>query len=398
MGDPSASRVLAWLTAQESAMCDLLAQLARAESPSGAPGAQREAFGLLGEAFAALGYTVRRVHGRGAGDHLLACPRERLRGGPFQLLVGHLDTVWPLGTLERMPVRALDGRLYGPGVFDMKGGLVQMVFALRVLAVLELTATVTPVVFVVSDEEVGSPDSERHLLRLARAAARAFILEPGFGPSGKLKTERKGAGGFTLEVVGRASHAGVSPGEGVSAILELSYQIQRLFALNDPDRGVTVNVGAIDGGLRPNVVAPTASAKVDVRVRTEEDARRVEAAIRGLVPVQVDASLRVTGTFGRPPMARTARNHALWLAAKRVGGELGLSLDEARVGGVSDGNLTSLHTATLDGLGPVGDGAHAQHEHVEISRLPERAALLALLLLAPVELAEPADAVAQAAV
>jgi len=379
-------------------MCDLLAQLARAESPSVAPGAQQEAFELLGEAFAALGFTVRRVRGRGGGDHLLACPRRRLRGGPFQLLVGHLDTVWPLGTLERMPVRAVDGRLYGPGVFDMKGGLVQMVFALRALAALELTATVTPVVFVVSDEEVGSPDSERHLLRLARGAARAFILEPGFGPSGKLKTERKGAGGFTLEVAGRASHAGVSPGEGVSAILELSYQIQRLFALNDPDRGVTVNVGAIDGGLRPNVVAPTASAKVDVRVRTEEDARRVEAAIRALVPVQEDASLRVIGTFGRPPMARTARNHVLWLAAKRIGGELGLSLDEAGVGGVSDGNLTSLYTATLDGLGPVGDGAHAEHEHVEISRLPERAALLALLLLAPVELAEPAGAEVQAAV
>lgn len=379
-------------------MCDLLAQLARAESPSVAPGAHQEGFELLGEAFAAVGFTVRRVRGQGSGDHLLACPRRRLRGGPFQLLVGHLDTVWPLGTLERMPVRAVDGRLYGPGVFDMKGGLVQMVFALRALAELELSATVTPVVFVASDEEVGSPDSERHLLRLARAAARAFILEPGFGPSGKLKTERKGAGGFTLEVAGRASHAGVSPGEGVSAILELSYQIQRLFALNDPDRGVTVNVGAIDGGLRPNVVAPTASAKVDVRVRTEEDARWVEAAIRALVPVQEDASLRVTGKFGRPPMARTARNHALWLAAKRVGGQLGLSLDEAGVGGVSDGNLTSLYTATLDGLGPVGDGAHAEHEHVEISRLPERAALLALLLLAPVELAERGDAVAQAAV
>lgn len=398
MGDRDASRVLAWLTEQESAMCELLAQLARAESPSLAPGAQREAFSLLGEAFAALGFAVRRVPGRGAGDHLLAHPRDRLRAHPFQLLVGHLDTVWPLGTLEQMPVRVVDGRLYGPGVFDMKGGLVQMLFALRALSELDLTPTVTPVAFVVSDEELGSSDSERHLLRLARSSARAFVLEPAFGPNGKLKTERKAAGAFTLEVAGKASHAGVSPGEGVSAILELSYQIQRLFALNDPDRGTTVNVGAIDGGLRPNVVAPTASAAVDVRVRTEEDARRVEAAIRGLAPVQAAATLRVTGSFGRPPMSRTARNRALWLAAKRVGTELGLTLDEAGVGGASDGNLTSLYTATLDGLGPVGDGAHAEHEHVEISQLPERAALLALLLLAPVELAEPTDAVLQTVV
>ncbi len=379
-------------------MCELLAQLARAESPSLVPGAQQEAFGLLGEAFGALGFAVRRVRGRGAGDHLLAHPRDRLRGHPFQLLVGHLDTVWPLGTLERMPVRAVDGRLYGPGVFDMKGGLVQMLFALQALSALELTPTVTPVAFVVSDEELGSSDSGRHLLRLARSAGRAFVLEPGFGPSGKLKTERKSAGAFTLEVAGKASHAGVSPGEGVSAILELSYQIQHLFALNDPDRGITVNVGAIDGGLRRNVVAPTASAAIDVRVRTEEDGRRVEAAIRRLAPVQDAASLRVTGSFGRPPLSRTARNRALWLAAKRIGTELGLSLEEAGVGGASDGNLTSLYTATLDGLGPVGDGAHADHEHVEISRLPERAALLALLLLAPVELAVPADTAVQAAV
>ena len=396
MGGRATSRVLDWLTEREPAMCDLLAQLARAESPTLVPAAQRKAFELLGEAFMALGFAVRRVPGRGAGDHLLAHPRDRRRGHPYQLLVGHLDTVWPLGTLEHMPVRAVDGRLYGPGVFDMKGGLVQMLFALRALSELDLTPTATPVAFVVSDEELGSSDSERHLLRLSRSAARAFVLEPAFGPSGKLKTERKAAGAFRLEVAGKASHAGVSPGEGVSAILELSYQIQRLFALNDADRGTTVNVGAIDGGLRANVVAPTASAAVDVRVRTEEDARRVEAAIRGLVPVQEAATLRVTGSFGRPPMSRTARNRALWLAARRIGTELGLSLDEAGVGGASDGNLTSLYTATLDGLGPVGDGAHAEHEHVEISRLPERAALLALLLLTPVGVAEPADAEAQA--
>jgi glutamate carboxypeptidase len=271
----------------------------------------------------------------------------------------------------------------------MKGGLVQMLFALQALRDLSLVTPATPVVFVASDEEIGSSDSTGCLERLARAAARAFVLEPAFGPSGKLKTERKGAGQFTLAVTGRAAHAGVSPGEGVSAILELSHQIQRLFALNDPGRGITVNVGAVDGGVRPNVVAPTATASIDVRVRTEEDGRSIETALRSLSPVQEGASVRVVGSFGRPPMARTARNRALWLEAKRIGAQLGLSLAEECVGGASDGNLTSLYTATLDGLGPVGDGAHAEHEHVEIARLPERAALLALLLLVPLRRTEP---------
>jgi glutamate carboxypeptidase len=315
-----------------------------------------------------------------------------------QLLVGHLDTVWPVGTLADMPVDEVGGRLYGPGVFDMKGGLVQMLFALRALRELSLVAPATPVVFVASDEETGSSDSTGYLERLARTAARAFVLEPAFGPSGKLKTERKAAGRFTLAVTGRAAHAGVSPGEGVSAILELSHQIQRLFALNDPDRGITVNVGAVDGGVRPNVVAPTATASIDVRVRTEEDGRLVEAALRSLSPVQEGASVQVVGSFGRPPMARTARNRALWLEAKRIGTLLGLSLDEERVGGASDGNLTSLYTATLDGLGPIGDGAHAEHEHVEIARLPERAALLALLLLAPLRLTKPTARAVETAV
>jgi glutamate carboxypeptidase len=390
MGDRTADSVLEWHQDRESEMTALLERLARAESSSLVPAAQRESFGILRDVLEGIGFVVRAIRGRGVGDHLYARPLDRARGGPVQLLVGHLDTVWPVGTLARMPVRAVEGRLYGPGVFDMKGGLVQMLFALRALRELSLAVPATPVVFVASDEEIGSSDSTGSLTRLARTAVRAFVLEPAFGPSGKLKTERKGAGQFTLAVTGRAAHAGVSPEEGVSAILELSHQIQRLFALNDPERGITVNVGAIDGGVRPNVVAPTATATIDVRVRTEEDGRWVEAALGSLSPVQEGASIQVAGSFGRPPMARTARNRALWLEAERIGAELGLSLAEERVGGASDGNLTSLYTATLDGLGPVGDGAHAEHEHVEIARLPERAALLALLLAAPLRLPEPA--------
>jgi glutamate carboxypeptidase len=267
----------------------------------------------------------------------------------------------------------------------MKGGLVQMVFALRALSDLGIQPVATPLVLVNTDEEVGSGDSAPYIRMLARCAARVLVLEPAHGPEGRLKTGRKGVGRFRVAVHGRAAHAGIEPGAGVSAILELSHQVQRLFALNDPGRGITVNVGTIDGGLRPNVVAPRASALVDARVLTREDAERVERAIMGLTPVQDGVTLEIEGHFGRPPMERTERNRALWRIARRAADQLGLDLDEAVVGGASDGNFASLYAATLDGLGPVGAGAHAADEHVVRARMPERAALLALLLAAPLE-------------
>jgi glutamate carboxypeptidase len=256
-----------------------------------------------------------------------------------------------------------------------------MIFALRVLRALGHTPTVTPVVLVNGDEEVGSRESREHIALLAGRATRAFVLEPSFGVAGSLKTARKGAGRFTVTVKGRASHAGLAPEAGISAILEASHQVQRLFDLNDLDRGVTVNVGTIDGGLRANVVAPEVTAEVEVRVATAADGEAVERAIRALTPVQQGAEVVVEGGFGRPPLERTARNRALWQAAEAAAGTLGLRLQEASVGGASDGNITSLYTATLDGLGAVGGGAHAVDEHVVISRMPERAALLAVLLM-----------------
>ncbi|MGE5636308.1 MAG: M20 family metallopeptidase [Nocardioidaceae bacterium] len=381
----AARRLLSWLGEREPEMVELLKRLAGEETPSHEPAAQRGALTLLMGELERLGFAVRTVRAAGVGDHLLAWPRGRRRGVPFQLVVGHLDTVWPVGTLKRMPVRRADGRLEGPGVYDMKGGLVQLVFALRALRAIELEPGATPVVFVNSDEEIGSPDSTRHLRRLARRAARALVLEPSFGRAGALKTARKGVGRFELTVVGRASHAGLAPEAGVSAILELSHQIQRLFALNDGDRGITVNVGTIDGGLRPNVIAPQASALIEARVRTAEDAARVERALRELRPVQDGAALELSGGFARPPLERTARNRGLWRTAQAAASELGVELEQAAVGGASDGNTTSRFTATLDGLGPVGGGAHAPDEHVVVSQLAERAALLGLLLVAPVE-------------
>ena len=301
----------------------------------------------------------------------------------MQLLLGHCDTVWPPGTLKKMPVDFEDDVVKGPGVYDMKGGLAQMVFALRALHDLDLEPTVAPVVFVNSDEEVGSPDSTRHIRRLARVAQRAFVMEPSLGPSGKLKTARKGVGRFTVVVEGKPAHAGLDPEGGASAILELSYLIQALFALNEPARGITVNVGTVDGGLSPNVVAPEGRAVVDVRVPTRQDARRVQQSILDLEPVTPGVKLRIEGAIGRPPMEPTPRNRRLWKTARRLGADLGVDLEEAVAGGASDGNTTSLFTATLDGLGAVGDGAHARHEFVFADKLVERCALLALLLMEP---------------
>jgi glutamate carboxypeptidase len=282
-----------------------------------------------------------------------------------------------------MPLHRRNGRLYGPGTYDMKGGLVNIVFALRALHTLGLPPEVVPIVLINSDEEIGSCDSMRHIKRLAKASERVFVLEPALGPLGKLKTARKGNGFFEMRVLGRAAHAGLEPERGASAILELSMVIQRLFALNDPERGVTVNVGTIDGGLRTNIVAPESRATVDVRVLTLEDARRVEAEILSLEATTPGTKLVVTGAMNRPPMEKTVGNQVLWHAAERAGHELGLDLEQGTSGGGSDGNITSLFTPTIDGLGPVGDGAHAAHENVLVKSMPERAALLALLLLEP---------------
>jgi len=272
------------LEAHTDEMLHTLEALVRIESPTPDPNAQHRVFGLLSTLLDDLHYTSRHIGGRTSGGVLLAYPKNRIRGRSRQLLVGHADTVWGHGTLDEIPYSAGDGVVRGPGTYDMKGGLVQMLFALRALRELSLTPEVTPLIFINSDEEIGSADSTRHITRLARCVERAFVLEPSLGPTGRLKTARKGVGQFLLTVHGRASHAGLCPEEGISAILEMSHLIQDLHALNAPPRGLTVNVGEITGGTRPNVVPARAGIVVDVRVITEEDARDVEARIRALTP------------------------------------------------------------------------------------------------------------------
>jgi glutamate carboxypeptidase len=297
--------------------------------------------------------------------------------------VGHSDTVWPRGTIDSMPFTVDDNEVRGPGVFDMKGGLVQMLFALAALQRADADLAVVPVVFINADEEQGSPTSRRSLRRLARCANRAFVLEPALGLDGKLKTARKGGGRFTINVQGKSAHAGLAPEGGASAILELSHVIQTLHALSVPDAGISVNVGTIRGGTQPNVIADTSTAQVDVRVRTNEQARTLEQKIRSLEPTTPGTSLHIEGEFGRLPMTPSPAARRLWNRACEAANLLGADLDEGRSGGVSDANTISQYTPTLDGLGAVGDGAHARHEFCYVDKMVERSALLALLLASP---------------
>ncbi len=379
-----ADQVLSYVRDQDVVLVELLRELVEAESPSSHPAVHKQTRHAFMAALSEVGFLVRETGNSAAPRHIYARPEVRGRVAATQLIIGHYDTVWPIGTIADRPFEVDGNVIRGPGVFDMKGGLAQLVIALRALRELQLTPTVVPIIFVNADEEIGSRTSTRYIRMLARHATRALILEPALGEEGKIKTERKGIGRFTITVYGKAAHAGLDPEAGASAILELSHVIQTLFEMNDADKGITVNVGTVDGGVQPNVVAPHSTAVIDVRVPTIADGDRIEKQIHGIQPVVPGVRLRIEGAIGRPSMGPTARNQALWHHAREIGAELGLDLSQARVGGGSDGNTTSQYTATLDGLGPVGHGAHATHEFLYIDKTLERAALLAMLLLSPV--------------
>ena len=377
---PTPPKLRDYLHGRQEEMIALLAQLVTVESPSLVPTAQKPVLTILQQELRQRGFRVRHLPGQQTGGHLLAIDRDRRPQQPYQLLLGHCDTVWPLGTLEQMPLKIAQGKLFGPGAYDMKAGLVLTLFALEALAALELAPEVSPVLFINSDEEIGSRESTPYIQRLAQKAERALVMEPSLGRQGKLKTQRKGVGRFVIRVIGQAAHAGLDPEKGISAILELTFIVQQLFALNDSQRGITVNVGTIDGGLRPNVIAPEAKAVVDVRVPNADDAQRIETAIRSLQPTTTGSQIIVEGRFGRPPMVKNPGSEKLWLLAQQIGSELSLELEESTAGGGSDGNTTSLYTPTLDGLGAVGDGAHAIGEFVDLGQMVARAALLAGLI------------------
>ncbi len=363
-------------------MLTFLDTLVTIETPSRSITAQHQVFDFLKKELETIGYKAIHFPGKETGGYLFAYPKDREKKNPIQLLMGHCDTVWPIDTINKMPFLIKEEKIKGPGVYDMKAGLTQIIFALRVIKELSLSLQVTPIVLINSDEEIGSRESTNAIKRLAKISNRAYVLEPPLGLEGKLKTARKGIGRFTITVKGKAAHAGLDPTRGINAIVELSHQVQKLYAMNDTEKGITVNVGMIEGGISPNVVAPESKAVVDVRVLNENDGQYITKKIKALHPNLPDVELHIEGAIGRPPMEKTIRNQELWKVAKKKGKLLGIELEQATAGGGSDANTTSKFTATLDGLGTPGDGAHADHEYILHNSIVERTTLLTLLLLA----------------
>ena len=372
-----ATRLLAFCAARREWLLETVTALAGLESPTPDKAAVDRCGRELGRRLGALCAAVDRVESATTGDHV----RATFGAGDGQiLLLGHFDTVWPVGQIERMPVRRDGGRLYGPGVFDMKAGIAVGMLAAAAAGELGYRLRRRVVMLLTADEERGSGASRALVEAEARRSAAVLVLEPSL-PGGAVKTRRKGGGEFELTIGGVAAHAGLEPEKGASAVSELAAQIAALDRLADPARGVTVNVGVVEGGSRPNVVAERARAVVDVRVATAADAERIHAAIHALRPASPRTSVTVRGGFSRPPLERTAAVARLFELAREVARQLGRDLDEGAAGGGSDGNFTAaLGVPTLDGLGAVGDGAHALHEHVDVDSLPWRAALVAGLM------------------
>jgi glutamate carboxypeptidase len=354
-------------------LISLIRELVACESPSGDAAALAACAGIVSR------------HARDAsaivepsGTHLVA---DWPGPGPRVLLIGHFDTVWPIGQIVRQPLVEREGKLFGPGTLDMKAGLSMAIIAMRVVtAVLPLERRPHVTLLATSDEETGSATSRHLIEQLARDSAAVLVFEPAL-PGGAVKTARKGVGEFAIAATGISSHAGANPGAGASAITEIAHQVLAVQALANPGRGLTINVGVIDGGTRSNVVAEQARALVDVRIGTLDDAAKIEQAFRTLKAIDPRVTLTVTGGINRPPMERSPGVVRLYELARAVGDEIGLSVGEGATGGASDGNFSAaLGVPTLDGLGATGDGPHALHEHVIIKDLVPRVALAAGLI------------------
>jgi len=363
----------------------MIREFVECESPSDNPASVNRFVELLASKCESMG-RMRTFAGGRFGRHLrcefqLPGPRKKSDGGILAL--AHSDTVWPLGTLARMPFRKKDGRLWGPGVLDMKSGIAFFLFAIEALRELDVAVRRRVVLQVNSDEEVGSPSSRQLTEEAAQKSAGVLVLEPGTGLEGKLKTARKGVGVYTVSVGGRAAHAGVDFENGASAIVELARQIDRIASFTDLKRGLTANPGVISGGTRTNVVAAEAKAEVDVRVARLKDVDILDRKFARLRLFDKRCSMEVRGGLNRLPMERTPQIAKLFAKARDLAKELGVKLEESSTGGGSDGNFTAaLGVPTLDGLGGVGEGAHAVNESILIDRIADRTALLAMLIAA----------------
>jgi glutamate carboxypeptidase len=385
-----AEKRLAYFEQRRDDMVSTIQELVELESPSDDKAAVDRVAEIVAAKFSQLNGAVRVHEAKNFGNHLqVDFPGTSVSGKSSSaksdskpvLLLGHYDTVYPLGTLVTMPCRVQGDRLTGPGVLDMKSGIALMLHAIQGLQSWhgELLRPVT--VLLVSDEEVGSNSSRAITEALAKKAAAVLVLEPSYGLRGAVKTGRKGIGEYTVKVTGKASHAGLDFKKGVNAIIELARQIERISGFTDLEKGLTVNVGIVSGGSRTNVVPAEATAHIDVRIARLRDAAGLDKKMRGLRAFNRKCKIEISGGINRPPMERTAGVASLYVRAAAIARELGWKLEEAVVGGGSDGNFTAaLGIPTLDGLGGVGDGAHAIHEHILISELPRRAALLAGLI------------------
>ena len=366
---------------QREQIIQTIRQLVEVESPSDNKDAVNRLGSLLAGRFEGLGGHSKFHHAASFGNHLQVDFPGKSGSKPVMLL-GHLDTVYSLGALATMPFRIADGKLWGPGSFDMKSGIAFMLFAIEALRHWHEDQLPRPVtVLLVSDEEVGS-DTSRHITEnLAKKSAAVLVLEPAYGPKGAVKTARKGVGEYALKVKGKAAHSGLDFEKGESAILELARQILEVSKLTDLKRGITLNVGTVQGGTRSNVIPAEAIAVLDARVAHMKDAAGLDRKLRSLKPFNRKCKLEVSGGVNRPPLERTPAVASLYKKASEIAKQLGWNLEEAAVGGGSDGNFTAaLGIPTLDGLGGVGEGAHATHESILISELPRRAALLSALI------------------
>jgi glutamate carboxypeptidase len=369
--------ILGYARSHRDRIIHLIQVLVECESPSDNPLALDRFAALISDVVAPLG----RIRKHPGGNFSCEFKLNGKRKGGQILALGHFDTVWPMGTLRRMPFRNAKGRLWGPGVLDMKSGIAFFVFAMRAIRELRIPVANRVVLLLNSDEEIGSAGSRALTEELAGKSKAVLVLEPGTGLKGKLKTARKGVGTFDVVVRGRAAHSGIDFSSGASAILELARQIERIAKFTNLSRGITVNPGVIRGGTRSNVIAADARAEVDIRIAKLKDAALLDRKFHTLRPVDKRCTIEISGGLNRPPMERTVGTRALFATASRVAGEIGMSLEESSTGGGSDGNFTSaLGIPTLDGLGGVGEGAHAENESILVNRIADRTALLAKLV------------------
>jgi len=382
MSTPQPAEQLRYFRKRQSQIVETIRQLVEIESPSDVKQAVDRLGTVLASRFSELGGRVRFHPSEKFGKHLQIDFRPRNSHGKPVLLLGHMDTVYPIGTISKMPCRVSKDRVWGPGVLDMKAGIALALHVIEAMLEWDNAKLTRPLTrLLVSDEEFGRASSRTGTEKLARDAAAVLVLEPAYGLNGDVKTARKGVGEYTLEVAGVAAHSGLDFEKGQSAIIEIAHQVLEISKLVDSQRGVTLNVGKISGGTRTNVVPATATATIDVRVASSADVAEIDRKLRSLKPFNPRCSILLTGRINRPPLERTEAVAGLYFKARDVAQQLGWDLAEAAVGGGSDGNFTAaMGIPTLDGLGGVGEGAHAKHESVVIEELPRRAALLAGLI------------------